>query len=222
MIQVSVLSPTIRGLQALRPIEQSLRDQSLQSFEWLLEIGDGRTHTLNRDFNAMLRRARGELVVIVEDWCWFPPDGLQKFYGAYKSSSGYFFTAPVPKAQSYNDLGKRIRYSGSVVEEWRSARGGMIDWRHFEIDWAAAPLQALKELGGFDTYQDQKWANDNSNLAYRAMKAGWLFWNLKDNPAMGLNHNAIWAHPFRDRHDPEWSEARLREFDAGLKLEPIC
>ena len=222
MPKITVMTPTIRGLQALRPIEQSLRDQSFTDFEWAVEIGCGRTHSLNRDFNSMLRRARGELVVIVEDWCWFPPDGLQKFYDASKTSPGYFFTAPVPKAQSYNDLGKQVRWCGQVVEEWRSARGGMIDWRHWECDWAAAPLQALKDLGGFDEYQDQKWANDNSNLAYRAMKAGWLFWNLKDNPAMGLNHDAIWSHPFRDRHDPEWSEARLREFDAGLKLEPVC
>ena len=218
MPQISILSPTIRGLQALRPIEQSLRDQTLQSFEWLIEIGDGRTHSLNRDFNAMLRRARGELVVFVEDFLWFPQDGLQKFYDAYKASPRYFFTAPVPKAQSYNDLGKQMRWCGQVVEEWRSARGGMIDWRHFEIDWGAAPLQALKDLGGFDEYMDEAWSNDSSNLAFRAHLAGWLFWNLKDNPAMGLNHDAIWAHPFRHKHDPERADRRNTEFEKGLKL----
>jgi hypothetical protein len=94
----------------------------------------------------------------------------------------------------------------------------MIDWRHWECDWAAAPLQALKDLGGFDEYQDQKWGNDNSNLGYRAMKAGWLFWNLRNNPAMGLNHDLFVSHPFRHQHDPQWSEDRLRAFDAGLKL----
>ena len=218
MIQVSILSPTIRGLQALRPIEQSLREQTLTSFEWLVEMGNGSVHELNAAFNRMLRRARGELVVIVEDWCWFPPDGLQKFWEAFQKYPKTFFTAPVPKAQSYWKMKDQILWKGPIIEEWRSAMDGDIDWRHWEIDWGAAPLQALKDLGGFDEFQDQKWGNDNSNLGYRAMKSGWRFQNLLYNPAMGLNHDALWTHPFRDRHDPQWSEDRLRAFDAGLKL----
>ena len=217
-MKISVLSPTIRGLQALRPIEQSLRDQSFTDFEWLVEFGDGRTHSLNRDFNAMLRRARGELVVFCEDWNWFPPDGLQKCWSAYKTSPGYFFTAPVPKAQSYNDLGKQMRWCGQVVEEWRSARRGLIDWRHVELDWAAAPLEGLKAIGGFDEYMDEAWGDDNNNLCFRAHLAGWLFWNLKDNPAMGLNHDLFVSHPFRHKHNPERAEKRYEEFRQGLRL----
>ena len=217
-MRISILSPTIRGLQALRPIEQSLRDQTVQDFEWLVEFGDGRTHTLNRDFNTMLRRARGELVVFAEDYLWFPPDGLQKFWDAYQAYPKTFFTAPVPKAQSYCEIKSVLMWRPPVVEEWRSEAGGMIGSRNWECDWAAAPLQALKDLGGFDEWMDAAWSNDSSNLAFRAHLAGWLFWNLKDNPAMGLNHDAIWAHPFRHKHDPERANRRNIEFEQGLKL----
>ena len=221
MPKISVLSPTIRQLKALRPIEQSLMDQSFTDFEWLIEYSDGKVHELNAAFNRMLRRARGELVVIAEDYLWFPPDGLELFWNAYKSMPGYFFTAPVPKAQSYAEIKGVMMWRPPVVHEWRSQVGGEIDWRHWEIDFGAAPLQALKDLGGFDEWMDQKWGNDQTSVSYRAMKEGWKFWNLKDNYAMGLNHDLFVSHPFRHKHNPERAEKRYLEYDAGLKLEPL-
>jgi len=210
---VSVLSPTIRGLQALRPIEQSLKDQTCQDFEWLVEIDSGKEHRLNAAFNSMLRRARGKLVVVAEDWLWFERDGLQKFVEAFRSMSGYFFTAPVPKAPGYWEMNGKMFYKTPLVKEWRSENRGEPHWMNWEADWAAAPLKALKDIGWVDERMDQKWACDNQSVAFRASKRGWKFWNLIDNPAVALNHDAFWEHPFRHLYDPEWSKQQIERFE---------
>jgi hypothetical protein len=218
-MKVSVLTPTIRGLQALRPVEQSLKAQAFGSFEWLIEYGDGKTHDLSAAYNNMLRRARGELVVSAQDWLWFGPDGLQKFWDAYQSKPGYFFTAPVPKAPSLAVVGEQFLYRGDLEHEWRSKEPGECLWPNWEIDWAAAPLQAFKDIGGFDEYFDGAFGNDNTSVSYRAMLAGWKFWAIADNPAVALKHDGLFAHPFRHLHNPARNAARYAEYDRGLKLK---
>lgn len=218
-VAISVLTPTIRGLKALKPIEQSLAYQTFDSWEWLVEIGDGRTCDLNAAFNRMLRRARGELVVFIEDWVWFVPDALQRFWDAYQSMPKTFFTAPVPKAAQYWTDARGVVYFTEPLEpEWRSSTPGGIDWAHWEIDFGAAPLAALKEIGGFDEALDKYWGCDNWNASYRAHLAGYKFFNVIDNPAVALKHDALFAHPFRDKYNPEFAKERLKDFDTGLKL----
>ena len=195
-----------------------MKAQTFDDYEWLIEYSTGKEHTLNRDFNSMLRRARGELVVFAEDWEAFKPDGLSKFWQAYLDHPKCFFTAPVPKSPGYFELQGELYFDANLEPEWRSNCPGFCHWRNWEIDWGAAPLQALKDLGGFDEYMDQKFGNDNTSVSYRAMREGWSFWNVIDNPAVALMHDRLWKHPFRDRYDAEWSENRLRDFDRGLKL----
>jgi hypothetical protein len=217
---ISVLSPTIRGLQALRPIEQSLNAQSFTDWEWLVEFGNGREHSLNRDFNSMLRRARGELVVFAEDWVWFPLDGLERFWDAYRAMPQCFFTAPVPKSPAFWEMDGNLFYKHPLELEWRSENPGWVHWMNWEADWAAAPLGVLKSIGGFDERMDQKWSNDNQNVSFRAFRAGCKFWNVIDNPAVALSHDKYWKHPFRHLHDAEWSERQIKRFE-NEQLPPL-
>ncbi len=222
-IKVSVVTPTIRGTQALRPVEQSLDAQGFRDFEWLVEIGDGKVHDLNAAFNRMLRRARGELVVFWEDYQWVYPNGLLNFWQAHEVKPVDFFTAPVTKCTGFIDHGYgRLSPAGPYEKEWRSndpQRPQEVDHFHWECDWAAAPLSALKEVGGFDESLDAYWGNDNGNVAFRAIKAGHRCWNLGHNPAVALKHDELWPHPFRDNYNPEFNFDRLKQFEAGLKLE---
>jgi glycosyltransferase involved in cell wall biosynthesis len=216
---LSVLTPTIRGLNALRSVEQSLKKQSFDSWEWLIEYGDGKTSDLNAAYNRMLRRARGELVVFIDDWIWLDVDGLMRFWCAYLEYPKTFFTAPVPKAPSYYEAHGKIYWQGPVEQEWRSIKEGEIDEKHWEIDYGAAPLAALKEIGGFDEFMDQTWGNGNNNVALRARLAGYRFRNLPENSAVALKHDDYQVHPFRHKFDIPFWDKRAAEIEAGLKIE---
>jgi hypothetical protein len=218
--KISVLSPTMRGLRALAPVEQSLQEQTFESWEWLVEFGDGVHYTINRDWNAMLRRARGELIVFAQDWLWFKPDGLAKFWDAYKSNPKHFFTSPVPKSPGFWEMQGRLFYKKPLANEWRADSRGEVTWYRWEIDWGAAPLKPLKDIGGFDEVMDQGWGGDNQNVAYRAEKAGWRFMNLIDNPAVALDHDALWKNPLRHRHNIAWSNEKIARLDTET-LPPL-
>jgi len=220
---ISVVTPTIRGLRALRPVEQSLKSQTFDSFEWLVEFGDGKAHSLNRDFNTMLRRARGELVVFAEDWMWFGPTGLELFWKRHQEKPDGFFTSPVSKTVTFTDNGVTMVHGNKLQPEWRSEAPGVvrIDFVHWECDWAAAPLDILKAIGGVGEHMDSAWGNDNGNLAYRAEKAGYVLWCDPGNPAVGLKHDEIWEHPFRKNFNVEHFRQRLMQFENGLKLERL-
>src|ERR1035437_8527622 len=83
-MKISVITPSIR-CEGLKIVQQSLEKQTFQDFEWLTEIGiPGRGHDLNAAYNRMLRRAKGELIVSLQDFIKAPPQYLQKFWDAYQ------------------------------------------------------------------------------------------------------------------------------------------
>lgn len=208
MCQISVLTPTIRGDKALQPVMESLKQQTFKDFEWLIEYGDGKTHDLNAAFNKMLKRAYGELIVFYEDYTKIRPDGLQKFWDAYQNDKNTFFTAPVGKTLNW----KKVDW------DWRITPENKADWMSWEIDWGAAPLEALKKIGGFDEALDKYWTFDNVNVGFRANLAGYKFKNLYDNPAIALDHDKLMSHPFRQNWNPDFHNERLDQFRHGLKI----
>lgn len=210
-MQISVLTPTIRGEKALKINEESL---ALQHFaptevEWLVEVSDGKIHDLNAAFNRMLKRARGELVVFMEDFTKATPQGLMKFWEAYLREPNVFWTAP---------LGKTLDWKHTKWD-WRAYSDAVdITYNCWEIDWGAAPLKALYEIGGFDEELDKYWSGDNVNVGYRAYLNGYKFKNLFNNPAVAFDHDKIMDHPFRKNFNSEFQAERMRDFRPGEKL----
>lgn len=210
-MKISVLTPSIRpaGLEITR---KCLMEQSEQDFEWLVELGLGR-HDLNAAYNRMLRRAQGELVVSVQDYIQFPATYLEQFWEAYQAHPTTFFTAPVGKS-SQEDYGGDIRW------DWR-AMGGAVRWDSWEIDSGAAPLAALKQIGGFDEALDGHWSCDNVNVGCRAELAGFSFKNLPNNCAIAYDHDAHMPHPYRSKYDPRENTKRMAMFRGGFTLPPL-
>ena len=206
--KISVITPSIRP-EGLKPNQEALQSQTFKDFEWLVEMGLPPKHDLNAAFNRMLKRAKGELVVFMEDWTKCPPDGLQKFWDAYQREPKIFWTAP---------LGKTLDWK-TQEWDWRAFSDAKPEWKCWEIDWACAPLSALKEIGGFDEELDDYWSSDNVNIAYRAFLAGYGFKLLSNNPAIALDHDKLTKHPFRDRYKPEFNNMRMSYFTAGNKID---
>jgi hypothetical protein len=90
----------------------------------------------------------------------------------------------------------------------------------WEIDWGAAPLDALKKIGGFDEALDQYWSSDNVSVGHRANLAGYKFKCLTDNRAIALDHDAFMEHPFRKNYNPSFTNERLRDVEMEeVKIE---
>lgn len=210
-MKISVLTPTIRpkGIDITR---ECLMNQTLQDFEWLVEVGIGR-HDLNAAYNRMLRRAKGELVVSLQDFIKVESDYLEQFWNAYQANPDTFFTAPVGKSQQ-EDFGGEIKW------DWR-AHGGKARWDAWEIDSGAAPLHALKQIGGFDEALDGHWSSDNVNVGCRAELAGFTFMNLPQIKAIAYDHDAFIEHPFRGSFDGRFNNQRMAMFRGGFELPPL-
>lgn len=208
-MKISVVSPTLRP-KGLEVMQECLSKQTLKDFEWLVEVGiPERGHDLNSAFNRMLKRAKGDLVVFYQDYIKIPDNGLESFYNAYLEAKDTFFTAPVGKTLDWKD----------VSWDWRVNKDVKMDWPRWEIDWGAAPLEALKKIGGFDEELDQFWSCDNVNVGCRADLAGFKFKNLVDNKAVAYDHDKTITHPFREKYNPQFHNARLQEFRMGKTID---
>lgn len=219
-MKISVITPSIRPA-GLEITKQCLKDQTFSDFEWLVEIGVGREHDLNKAFNNMLRRSSSELVVILQDFIKVPPDYLEKWWKAYQENPDTFFTAPVGKVDN-------LDYAGEIRWDWRAwkqseKQGDYSEarWDCWEIDSGAAPLAALKLIGGFDEELDKYWSCDNVNVGCRAELAGYKFVNVFTNPAVAFDHDAHIKHPFREKFHPTFNNERMNEFRRGLKINYV-
>lgn len=215
MPKISVISVSIRP-HGLAITQQCLAQQFFKDFEWLIELSVPEMgHDLNAAYNRALRRAKGELVVSLQDFIKVTPLYLQKFWDAYKENPGTFFTAPVGKVDNEN-------YVGSPKWDWRAYSDAKPLWNCWEIDSGAAPLKILKEIGGFDEELDGHWSCDNLSVAWRAKLAGCQFMNIFDNPGVAFDHDAFMPHPFREKFDPQFNAYRMRKVEMGeLTFDPI-
>lgn len=208
---ISVLTPTIRP-EGLNIVKKGLSEQTFTDFEWLVEIGlPNKGHDLNAAYNRMLKRAKGELIVSLQDYIKIDTDYLEKFWVAYCNDKRMFLTAPVGKVDS-------LDFTGNVKWDWRYHTPNT-RWDKWEIDSAAAPLSALKEIGGFDESLDGHWSADNVNVACRADLAGYKFLNLVSNKSLAYDHDALIEHPFRKLYDPSFNNERMNAFRSGLKID---
>ena len=214
MPKITVVSVSIRP-EGLKITQQCLAQQSFQDFEWIQEVSiPSHGHDLNAAYNRALRRARGELVVSLQDYIKVTPLYLQKYWDAYQKDKKTFYTAPVGKTAS-------SEYAGPITWDWRAYADAKPNWMTWEIDSACAPLEALKEIGGFDEVMDGHWSGDNVNVGYRAYLAGYKFAHLFENPGVAYDHDAFIEHPFRKGFDPDFNNMRLHEFTAGERLPPL-
>jgi GT2 family glycosyltransferase len=201
-MKISVITPTIRpiGLESTR---NSLLKQTFRDFEWLTDINWTGGVDLNQSLNRLIRRAKGELIVFVQDYVEMPPDSLQRFWEVYQSKPA-FYTVPVSKYDYENE-----------TWDWRAKRNGTIDWREWEIDCGSAPREALVKIGGFDEELDRYWGYDNPNVALRAHMKGYEFFCLPDIKCRAYDHNKHEEHPFRDKQNADFANTRLAMIESG-------
>lgn len=206
MPKISVITPSIRP-QGLVTTRKCLLQQTFKDFEWITDINWSGESDLNASLNRCIRRAKGELIVFLQDYIEIEPEGLQRFWDAYQKDPKVLFTAPVGKKKL---LG--------INWDWRKYREYDCNWMEWEIDWGACGRNILYEVGGFDEVLDEAWGFDNVSLGFRADLIGYKFANLKDNKAVAYDHDAHIKHPFREKRDPMLHNRRLDQFRMGEKI----
>jgi len=214
MPKVSVITPTIRT-RGLEILEKCLREQTFQDFEWLIEPNVHKSQPdLNAALNRMIKRSRGEIIVFLQDFIKIPKDGIEQFVKALEKEKA-FYTAPVNKTEDET-------FTLPVMEyDWRQFRKDKqrLDWKDWEIDWAATTKELLYDVGGFDEELDKHWGFDNVNIGLRLDIKGHKIYNLDENEALGYLHNIGIKHPFIGKRNPIHHNMRLDEIRRGLVVD---
>lgn len=210
MVKISVLTPTLRP-NGLKIIQESLKAQTFQDFEWIVDINYTGKHDLNASYNRLIKRASGKLIVSLQDYIKIEPDALQKLWDAYQKDKDVFFTCPVGKVDNEN-------YEGTPKWDWR-VNNDTMEWNAWEIDFGACPKEALYKIGGFDEELDSYWSMDNVNVGLRASLAGYKFKCLPKIRGVAFDHDSFIEHPFRKNYEPIHCNMRMDEFRMGLKID---
>jgi len=194
-MRLSILSPSIRP-RGLELVQESLAKQTFQDFEWLVEIGiPERGCDLSAAMNRMLKRAKGDIILIYQDYIRIPNDyELERIAKVHSEYPKTFFTYSLGKIKD-----------GVITWDWRNSRKQKriqnIEPREWEADFASAPKQAFFDIGGYDERFDEGWSWENVNLAQRADKAGYNFMLCPDIKVVAIDHDAEYPHPFRGKNE---------------------
>lgn len=208
-MKLSIITTSIRP-EGLAIVRESLLAQSFRDFEWLTEINWSGEHDLNASYNRLITRAKGEIIVSIQDYIKIAPDALQRLAEASTEYPDTFFTCPVGKVDN-------LYFTGTPKWDWRTETD-KTDWKMWEIDFGACPREALIKIGGFDEKLDGHWSMDNVNVGLRAELDGYKFKCLKDIRALAYDHDAFMDHPFRANYEPMFCNARMDQFRMGLRV----
>lgn len=195
---------------------------------------------LNKSYNAALRAAKGDLVVSLQDHIWIRGDGLEKFWSLYTSlgprvfltGTGHKARGPRPTdlqgkitiyGEPYTEKPQIITERDSRIEGESILEESNPSW--WETNWAAAPLLAFYELGGYPEEHDSSFYGcDNLSIAYPAFLNGYKFWIDKTNECVGIDHGEIWPRPegWEDGHGRhgKWAAWYQGWIDAGRPPHP--
>ena len=143
---------------------------------------------LSASLNAGCRAATGEIIVLLQDYIWMPPDAIEKYVRRFEQEGREIIVSGV--GHQYADPCSADDLDGlhSIWTEWpgeprgaktftdpRAAKNGFyltcpVEW---EANWGAFPKKAWVDIGGFDEDFDASWGYDNCNFAERCQIAGY-------------------------------------------------
>lgn len=209
--RLTVITPSIRP-QYLDLTQRCLEEQTYQDFEWLTQVGlRNRGFTLPSDFNMMLRRAKGDIIVILQDCITIPPDTLANIASLDHTKRAY--TYPIQKEGGTYDW-RKYRHVALGKDE--------ITGNMWEIDLASAPRSLFFDVGGFDEEFNKGWSWENVEVAWRAAAAGYKFYCSQATEGTAIDHDKAIEHPYRNKrenNDKRANETARRAERGHFKLD---
>lgn len=171
----------------------------------VIGYGDGRQTTICRAHNIGYAACRGELVVLLQDYIWILPDGLERFWNAYHATQermlitghstrveGHPIANPNGILSTYDHWCGHMPPGDPVYQETRpipQTRFAPITSEAWEGNWACVPGTVVEQLKGIDEDYDLGPASyDNQNLSQRAEVLGYQTTLDPENTCYGANH----------------------------------
>lgn len=197
MIKISVLTPSIRK-EGLGLVKKALSQQSFQEFEWLVgspfEYHDaywvkdnfkGGYWSLNRIYNKLIKKAKGELIVSWQDFTYAKPDALEKFWVDYEATHGVI-----------SGVGNKYSDDTWTSMVWKDPRERADQGSFYacnpvdiEINFAAIPKKGLYDIGGFDEEMDfLGFGLDGVSVSQRLDLLGYMTYLDQANKSYSLTH----------------------------------
>lgn len=207
---VSIITPSIR-CKGLEITQQCLKNQTFTDFEWLVEVGLGNKHDFNQAMNRMIKRANGDLIIILQDYIKVSDTFIEECYKVHNIHKSTLFTCPVGKVSNEE-------YTGDPKWDWRNNPNSQMDWRMWEIDVGFCGKDVLYAVGGFDERLDEYWSMDNVSVGMRAGILGYKFDVLRETKCIAFDHDAVIAHPFRKDYKPAIINMIMEEYKDNPKL----
>jgi glycosyltransferase involved in cell wall biosynthesis len=204
MPKISVLTPSIRP-EYLDITQKCLENQTFQDFEWIVEVGlRNRGFGLPSDMNKMLRRAKGERIVVLQDCIRLEPDALARIHAL----TNQMWTFPVGKVQNFGD---------TPQWDWRKDydKDTLPGPEFWEADFGCGPTEAFREIGGYDERYNQGWSWDNVEVAYRIKATGKYTFHCEPTiVGVALDHDKKQEHPWRNTLESNATRAQETKYRA--------
>lgn len=207
---ISVLTPTYRSPDGLVVVEKALKRQTFKDFEWLIgspekdvtkdlslehkwlkdpEKGDGDKWVLNRVYNNLIRSSAGDLIVSVQDYTFFDPDALEKFWFHFTTEPKTLVTGVGNKYESvYPTLGAITWSDPRKTDKY----GTYYPCFFSDIEWnfCSVPKEALYAVGGFDEDLDRYFGMDGYSVNDRINLVGGFDFKINQTiNSYSLGHN---------------------------------
>lgn len=222
-MDISIITPSVRpeGLDIVKKCLQKqtfLRDrwewlvgspfEYKESDVWVKDPGknEGDFYSLCKTYNAMIKEAKGRLIVSWQDGVWVPPDTLEHFWNLYEENQNRCIAAVGDQYESLDEFGKPI------VCCWQDPRktdkhGEYYECYPIDVEFTLCgiPRQAFFDVGGFDEEYDKGCAVAEKELCLRMDKLGY-----KPYLDQGLEYRAL-HHP---RLTADWD----KYYDIACKL----
>lgn len=202
-MKITVVTPSIRK-KGVEVVRRCLNQQTFFDWEWLVcspyappkeaiwipepKKRKGDYYNLNKCWNLMFKRAKGELVISIVDLIWFPPDTLERFWFHY-------FSAPKVCVGAIGHQYKKMVDGKPDLMTWRDPRvrndfGSFyeINPNDLELCVASIPMQAIKDVGGVDETFDKYAALSEKEMCARMDKLGYSFWIDQSIEYRALKH----------------------------------
>jgi len=148
--------------------QKQIQGQTIQPEQWIViqERVNAppkiRVSNLNASLNHGLRQVKSDYVIFYQDFIELSPDCFAKLLKL--AGPKIFVTTCTPNYDGSDD----IRYTG--VDKPRFCKP-----QEWEANVSIAPMEIIRQLGGFDEEYDNGWSWDNVNLAERAAMLGCKF-----------------------------------------------
>lgn len=195
---ISVLTPSVRP-EGLKLVEKALKRQTFRDFEWIVVKPEGEKPkdlywTVYRDYNRGIKQSKGELIVSVQDYTYFNPDTLSKFWFHFKEEPKTLVTG----------VGNKYQDDTWLVQTWKDPRERADQGSYYqcfyndiEFNLASLPREALYSVGGFDERLDKYSSLCGLDVTDRLnIQGGWDFKIDQTIKSYSLEHGRL----------PNWEE----------------